>query len=157
MPERTIEELKTNAETQDHINLVRVLLRKFAVELLKRGETHDLSKFSDEEVKTFTEYTPKLKTTTYGSDDYNRQLAEMQVALDHHYGNNRHHPEHFENGIKGMTLVDLVEMFIDWSAATKRHSDGNIMRSIELNEKRFSIPPELSEIFRNTARDFTSE
>lgn len=152
----TYEQLATNAATQEHINLVRVLLRIAATELLKRGEIHDLSKFSPEEVEVFTEYTSKLKGTTYGSDDYKRFLSEMKPALDHHYANNRHHPEHFENGIEGMNLIDLIEMFIDWLASTKRHADGSIMRSIELNETRFKMSPQLVSIFKNTV-DLTSK
>jgi hypothetical protein len=152
MPDLTLEELKTNAETQKHVDLVRMLLKDFAQQLLDRGVEHDRSKFSEEELSIFTEYTAKLKGTTYGSDEYKRFLDEMKPALDHHYSNNRHHPEYFENGIRGMTLVDLVEMLLDWWAATQRHDDGDIFRSITLNEKRFNIPPELSDIFRNTIK-----
>lgn len=151
------EELKTNAETQKHINLVRQLLRKAAVELLMRGEVHDLSKFSEAEVATFTEFTPKLKNCTYGSDEYKGYLREMGKALDHHYASNRHHPEHFERGIAGMNLIDVMEMFIDWLASTQRHADGDINRSIELNKKRFGMSDQLVSIFENTARDFTLE
>lgn len=104
----TFEQLVTNAATQEHINLVRVLLRIAATELLKRGEVHDLSKFSPEEVEVFTEYTSKLKGTTYGSDEYKQFLAEMKPALDHHYKYSRHHPEHFSDGISGMNLIDLL-------------------------------------------------
>jgi hypothetical protein len=154
MPELTLEELKTNAETQKHVELVRLLLKDFAIQLLDRGVEHDQSKFSEAELPIFTEYTSKLKGTTYGSDDYKRYLAEMKPALDHHYKSNRHHPEFFENGIRDMTLVDLVEMLFDWWASTQRHTDGDIFRSIALNEKRFNIPPELSDIFRNTITSF---
>jgi hypothetical protein len=152
----TYEQLVTNAATQEHINLIRVLLRIAATELLKRGEIHDLSKFSPEEVEVFTEYTSKLKGTTYGSAEYKQFLAEMKPALDHHYANNRHHPEHFENGIDGMNLIDLIEMFIDWLASTKRHANGDIMKSIELNETRFKMSPQLVSIFKNTV-DLTSK
>jgi hypothetical protein len=154
MGDLTIEELRTNAETQKHVDLVRTLLMNFAFEVLKRGDCHDRSKFTDPELAGFTKYTSKLKGTTYGSVEYNQHLTEMKLTLDQHYANNRHHPEFFENGIRGMTLVDLVEMLFDWWAATKRHADGDIMRSIDLNEKRFSIPPELSDIFRNTIKAF---
>ena len=156
MPELTIEELKTNAETQKHVDLVRLLLKDFAIQLLDWGVEHDRSKFSEEELPVFTEYTQKLKGTTYGSDEYKKYLAEMKPALDHHYASNRHHPEHFSDGIRGMTLVDLVEMLFDWWASTQRHADGDIFRSITLNEKRFNIPPELSDIFRNTIKSFVS-
>ena len=151
----TYEELETNAATQAHINLVRIFLRRAAVELLQRGEVHDLSKFSPEEVKAFTEFTPKLGASTYGSDEYRGFLAEMKPALEHHYASNRHHPEHFgERGINGMTLLDLLETFFDWLASTQRHADGDIRRSIEINAKRFNMSDQLVEIFRNTADAF---
>jgi hypothetical protein len=154
MPELTLEELKTNAETQKHIELVRLLLKDFAIQLLDRGVAHDQSKFSESELPVFTEYTAKLKDITYGSDEYKQCLAEMKPALDHHYAENSHHPEHFQNGIRDMTLVDIVEMLFDWWASTQRHENGDIFRSITLNEARFNIPPELSDIFRNTIKSF---
>jgi hypothetical protein len=338
----TYAELQTNAATQAHINLVRIYLRRAAVELLQRGEVHDLSKFSPEEVKAFTEFTPKLRGATYGSEKYQSFLTDMKPALDHHYANNRHHPEfHIQNEewrsiegfpayevsdfgnvrsltrkvaragdqgdltivgrirkqdvtpkgycrvqladvagrksaffvhvlvakaflpnpenkpevnhIKGdqkknnhvsnlewvttsenlihsyetglrepsikysvtcneldiatlgcdkmaetlrvrgyekaraagiwrcvnhggthldltfvgnkferwmnspvnnMNLIDVLEMFLDWLASSKRHDDGDILRSIEINQKRFSMDDQLAQIFRNTARDF---
>lgn len=148
------EELEANASTQAHINLVRKLLRQAAVELLLRGESHDLSKFSPEEVEMFTKFTPRLRGMTYGSDEYKACLAEMGPGLRHHYENNRHHPEHFPGGIADMNLIDVLEMFIDWKASSARHADGNVLRSIEINEKRFAMSDQLAAIFRNTARDW---
>jgi len=87
--------LETNAATQQHINLVRSLLRKAAVDLLVRGEVHDLSKFSPEEAEAFAEVTPRLRSSTYGSEEYKGFLRELGPALGHHYANNRHHPEFF--------------------------------------------------------------
>jgi len=111
----------------------------------------DQTKLSDNEKNVFDIYTPKLKNSTYGSDEYKIFLKEMKVALDHHYENNRHHPEHFKNGIKDMTLIDIVEMFCDWKAATMRHADGDLVKSIELNKKRFNYSDDLEQIFKNTA------
>jgi hypothetical protein len=153
-PKPTYEELEANAQTQQHINLVRKMLRIAAMNLLLRGEMHDISKFSPEEAKVFAEYTSKLKDTTYNSQEYKACLREMKPALDHHYASNRHHPEHHENGISGMNLIDLFEMFVDWLASTKRHADGDILRSIEENKERFGMSDQLVQILRNTARDF---
>jgi hypothetical protein len=50
-----------------------------------------------------------------------------------------------------MTLVDLVEMFADWYAASKRHDNGDILKSIELNKKRFQLGDPLTNILKNTA------
>ena len=144
------QELLTNAETQKHIDTVRLYLRILSVELLKRGEAHDASKLSDDERPTFTEYTAKLKGMTYGSDEYKAILEEMNPTLEHHYANNRHHPEHHENGVDDMTLIDLVEMICDWKAATLRHADRDILKSIAINKKRFNLSPQLTKILRNT-------
>lgn len=336
----TYEELETTLQTREHIDLIRTFLREMAVELLLRGESHDRSKLDRAEVDVFTEYTPRLKGMTYGSDEYNQCLKEMAPALKHHYMHNRHHPElfsqeewkdivgfegHYEvsshgnvrsidrvvsrsgpqgdtfkkgqilnqyvtpkgyrrvqlrlegnaqnymvhrlvaeafipnpggrpqvnhkDGMKGnnsvpnlewatasenlqhayeeqlrdgalkyvvtceelgittlgteqmegelkrrgyekarasgiwsamhregkhldltftgtcyehwmnspvryMDLLDIIEMFVDWLAATKRHNDGDIYRSIQINRKRFGLPDELAQIFINTARRF---
>jgi len=154
------EELFFESETRKHQQEVSNLLIKFAQLLLTRAMEHDNSKLESPEREIFIEYTPKLKGTTFGSEEYKSYLKEMKVALDHHYANNKHHPEYndingfsfqtLNNPIRSMHLVDIVEMLCDWMAATKRHADGNIGKSIEINEKRFGINDQLSQIFRNT-------
>jgi hypothetical protein len=98
----------------------------------------------------------------------------MKPALDHHYAVNSHHPEHygyttcdqcgnrdsepctcggprtFHANISGMSLLDLTEMLCDWKAATMRHNDGDIRKSIEINQKRFGYTDELKQILLNT-------
>ncbi|MEM9448690.1 MAG: DUF5662 family protein [Cyanobacteria bacterium P01_E01_bin.6] len=138
-------------QTWEHIDLVMRLLASAQVELMKRQFTHDRSKLRSPEWEMFAEVTEKLRGLTYGSDEYNAQLEEMKRGpLSHHYQHNRHHPEFFGNGIEGMNLFDLLEMFIDWSAAVRRHDDGDINRSIEINTQRFNLSPQLVQIFRNT-------
>jgi hypothetical protein len=139
-------------ETFKHIDQVRVFLAEMASELGQRSVLHDASKIRQPELDIFVEYTPKLAGSTYGSDEYHKYLKGMKVALDHHYAKNRHHPEHFSNGIKGMTLLDLVEMLCDWKAATLRHNDGDIIRSIHQNQKRFGFTDELKEFLLNTVK-----
>ena len=119
-------------------------------ELLHKAERHDQSKLYNPEAKIFDIYTPKLKNTTYGSDEYKTYLKEMQVALDHHYNNNPHHPEYYTKGIEGMSILDLIEMLLDWKAATLRHDDGDIFKSIEINQKRFNYDDTMKQLFINT-------
>ena len=139
-------------ETLKHIYEVKTQIGIVLDVLHLRVLKHDQSKLESPEKEIFDEFTPKLRDTTYGSDEYKQYLSEMKVALDHHYKMNRHHPEHFEHGIRGMTLVDLVEMFCDWRAATKRHADGDIFKSIELNQKRFNYSDDIKAILQNTAK-----
>jgi hypothetical protein len=118
-----------------------------------RSSIHDLSKLHDPEKAIFDEMTPKLKGSTYGSEEYKGFLAQMKPALDHHYAKNPHHPEHYPNGIDGMSLLDLLEMLCDWKAAGERHADGSMERSLTVNRERFKIGPQLQAILRNTAQE----
>lgn len=149
----TPEQKATNYDTFRHIERVRNLINLFVLELLKRGETHDQCKLESPEVELFTEWTPKLAASTYGSAEYGQMLKSIAPALEHHYANSRHHPQHFKNGLNDMTLIDLVELFLDWKAASERHNDGNILKSIEINAQRFNLNPQLVSIFENTAKE----
>lgn len=139
-------------ETQKHIENVRRYIRFMIDKIDMRGVKHDASKLESPEVEIFAEYTPKLNNTTFGSEEYYANLESMKSALDHHYASNRHHPEHFVNGINDMTLVDILEMFCDWKASTLRHNDGNLLKSIETNAERFNMEGQLKQILINTAR-----
>lgn len=200
MSDLSQEEKSTNAETWEHINQVMRLLAVMQWHITKRMFTHDRSKLLPPEVSTFVEFTPKLKNSTYGSDEYKQFLADMEPALDHHYSHNRHHPEFFEgcqkdekaiancanllkfleyashypqlpddsygysytidlvqerkaeleSNVNGMNIIDLLEMIVDWKAATLRHADGDIQKSIEVNTKRFGLSPQIVSIIKNS-------
>lgn len=154
-------EYDSKADTLLHIKRVAQLLTEASIELIKRANVHDNSKLNSPEKEFFDEFTPKLKNSTYGSEEYKGFLKELKIGLDHHYANNSHHPEHYGNGINGFDLFDLIEMFFDWKAATERHADGNIYKSIEINKERFGISDQVCNILRNTCdglnynKDFT--
>lgn len=144
----------STADTLKHSHRVGELMTQPIQELVNRSVTHDRSKTEDPELAVFNEFTPKLRDSTYGSEEYKGYLTSMKVGLDHHYANNRHHPEHFEDGVAGMTLVDLIEMLADWRAATERHADGSLVKSLAIQRQRFGISDQLNEILWNTARRF---
>ena len=56
-----------------------------------------------------------------------------------------------------MNLVDLLEMACDWMAAAERHADGDVLKSIEINQKRFGYSDELKRILLNTVGIFRGE
>lgn len=136
-------------DTLVHIKRVNELLLMAVAELLHRARNHDHSKLSAPEKTIFDEMTPKLAGCTYGSDEYKQYLTEMKPALDHHYMCNSHHPEYYSDGVDGMDLFDLLEMLVDWKAAGERHKDGSILKSLEINSKRFNLSPQLVSIFTN--------
>ncbi len=67
---------------------------------------------------------------------------------------NSHHPEHYDEGVNDMDLLDLIEMFFDWCAASERTKDGNIYVSINTNKDRFNMSEQLAQVFRNTAKRY---
>lgn len=144
----------STADTVKHIKQVQYFLQLVIEELLTRSRNHDKTKLESPEKEIFDEYTPKLKDSTYMSDEYKQSLEGMGEALKHHYENNRHHPDFFEAGIDGMNLIDLMEMIVDWKAAAYHHTDGDISESLKKNIERFNISPQLASILDNTALFF---
>lgn len=144
-------------ETKKHIDRVRELIYSFCDEMVKRADAHDRSKLGEIEKPYFDKYTLLLFNSKYGTPEYLKMLNEINFALEHHYKNNSHHPQHHENGIDGMTLFDVIEMFFDWKASSERHEDGDIYFSIKSNKERFKMSDQLVNIFNNTVNQLKWE
>ena len=56
-----------------------------------------------------------------------------------------------------MDIYDVIEMLVDWKAASERHSDGDIMKSLEHNKDRFKMSEQLYNIFKNTYEKMVKE
>lgn len=138
----------STAETLRHIHRVRDHLNTVIATLLERGRVHDASKFSEVEKPVLDSIYPRLRGLAYGSPEYLALVREAWPGLQHHYRHNTHHPEHFENGIAGMDLFDLVEMFCDWKAASERNPKDGVR--IDHNARIYAIAPQLAEILANT-------
>lgn len=132
---------------------VLVYMLKFCLRLVARALSHDLSKFRYVEADSFARTPFRLSKLTYGTDTYKAALRSIKPALEEHYKKNRHHPEYFmrHHHDDSMSVVDRIEMVVDWKAATRKHKDGNISRSIEVNQKRFGYDDVEKEIYRDVA------
>lgn len=138
-------------DTQNHIAEVAERLQLVVDQLQARARVHDKSKLAEPEKSVFDKVTPRLKELTFGSQEYEASLAEMGPALDHHYANNSHHPQYYDAGVHGMSLLDVIEMLCDWDAAVKRHADGSLVNSFEVNQRRFGYCSLLDDLLKNTA------
>lgn len=144
----------SRADTLAHSLRVGALLVDALAELMRRAVQHDLSKLDEPERSTYDTFVPLLQQATFGTEEYRAIGRQMGVGLQHHYAHNRHHPEHFPDGIDGMTLVDLLEMLADWKAASERRGGGDFTASLATAAERFAISPQLAGILRNTAAHF---
>lgn len=138
-------------ETVSHVRRVSALMMQAISGLQTRAIEHDDSKFSEEEFESFAAETPLLKSLSYNTPPYEEARKRLGVALEHHYANNRHHPEFHPNGIQDMDLLDLIEMLADWKAATERHADGSLARSLFQNAKRFKYNNQTAKLLARTA------
>lgn len=98
-------------ETYAHSQRVGELIIQLVKTLLDRSTCHDRSKTEAPELEIFNEHTPKLKGTTYGSDEYKGYLAAMSDGLKHHYEHNRHHPEFGECDLEWRPVVGYEEQY----------------------------------------------
>lgn len=141
------------AGTQEHINKVQVRVAEVQAVLDQRAAMHDRSKLKEPEKSGFDRLSGRLAQLTYGTDEYRAALAEAKDTIAHHYAHNSHHPEHYANGIAGMSLLDVIEMLCDWKAASERTKQGSIQQSLPINRERFGISDQLYAILENTVRE----
>lgn len=130
------------------------MLQFIVCELFQRAVVHDNSKFSPEEYEPYEAAFPELQKYAYGTEEFKAALRKIKPAIQHHYENNRHHPEWHANGINGMNLLDIIEMTCDWIAASER-SQKDIFEGLEMNKERFKISDQLHVVIKNTVIELT--
>lgn len=141
---------ETIITTLVHIHKVQKLLSLCIASLQERLINHDKTKIFSDELVGFAALEDDIRNVSFGSTEYNEVLRNLRDTLEHHYTENRHHPEHFKNGINGMGLIDLLEMTVDWMAAAERSKDGNVMKSLPFQKERYGIGDQLYGIIHNT-------
>ncbi|HEY4033961.1 MAG TPA: DUF5662 family protein [Ktedonobacteraceae bacterium] len=132
-----------------HRALVAEHILTITADLNKRAVHHDDSKFSPEEYDAYEEAFPNLQKYAYGTEEFRAELRKIKPAIEHHYQENDHHPEHFEAGISQMNLIEIIEMVCDWVAASER-SQTDLLKGLEINKERFKINDQLYCIIKNT-------
>lgn len=138
-------------DVAEHKRKVKYWMHYFAGQLRDRAAIHDNSKLNDPVEKAlFDKWTPNLRQQAFGSDDYKVSLEGMGEGVKLHYEANRHHPEHYENGVNGMAIIDVLEMFADWMAAAQAR---NVTVDLTHAAERFELSEQLVQIFANTLRE----
>lgn len=130
---------------------VKVGIHRIIDLLSNRAEFHDDDKLEEEMVEEFSKKQEKFNSVKFGSEEYEKLREELKPLLDKHYSINSHHPEFYKNGISGMTLIDLIEMLVDWKSASSAYGDG-FEESLEITRERFKVDEQLFQILLNTAK-----
>lgn len=144
---------RSRDETREHIRKVQARINEVQTNLHERAQQHDLSKLQSPEVEGYAALQANLADITYGSPEYRAALDAARPTIAHHYEVNDHHPEHYPDGVAGMSLMALMEMVCDWKAASERVKGGSIGQSLDVNEARFGLDPQLASILRATIKE----
>jgi hypothetical protein len=134
----TTEETKTIVTILAHKLQVTSYLSRFADEIKNRALEHDASKLSNDEFSGFVQINRIAREHKYGSPEYMKSVKKTN-AVELHYCGNPHHPEHYQNGIDDMTLFDIIEMVVDWKAASKVYGQTSLEDSLVVSAKRFNL------------------
>ena len=135
--------------TLKHKSLVARFMLGFAAQLVWRALVHDNSKFGPAERRIYAEVVPGFKGLEYGTPAYRAHAKKLGPGFKAHCQANSHHPEHYPQGVRGMSLLDVVEMSCDWRAAAERGGT-NPHRSIEVSRERFGIDDQLNCVLHNS-------
>ena len=110
-----------------------------AFELLKRISIHDNSKLENEEFSLLCKI--PLKKDSFINANCNMEES-LKNAIQLHWKNNEHHPEHFEN-IEDMKEVDILEMCCDWYARSLQYHTNFLVFVKTRQENRFHFPKKM--------------
>lgn len=140
---------QTISDIVNHKNKVNKRLTFLADQLLGRAKKHDNSKLEKPELGWLVAMDKEPKYP-YGSDEYFEKMKRWRQFFDHHYQVNSHHPNHFVNGVAGMTLTDLCEYLVDIIAYEDNLSVDEALAVIEDQKQRFGLDEQLTQILKNT-------
>lgn len=145
------EEIKTLLTILSHQVLVRTYLLRLAHQLEERALLHDLSKFSLDEFEGMVSLNSIARGQRLDSPGYKDTLRSEAIKL--HWSRNSHHPEYHKDGIKDMSLLDLIEMVIDWRAASETYKRTSFGESLQIQKERFKMTEEQYRLIQLIAED----
>lgn len=134
-----------------HIRGVQTWMRHVIMLWTNRMVFHDQSKYSSPELPLIHQKA-RLDSIPLNTPEYHEALTQIRGAVQAHYECNTHHPEHYANGVAGMSLLDLMEMICDWRVAAEMNGT-DLAVSFDKCVERFDIPQELRTVLLNTYKE----
>jgi len=112
---------------------------ELALNLLKRGFLHDMSKLNDDEfygMAAFAKDKGALK------DPKQKVTSDKQQAINLHWNRNEHHPEYWTD-INQMEDLDIMELTCDWYARSSQFGTDMLDFLKQRQEDRFHFPQDI--------------
>lgn len=143
----------TESYILNHIKKVQNKICKLIVALSIRLQEHDKSKLEEPEFSLWKKIDEEPRYP-YGSKKYKEKIERYHELFEMHYNKNPHHPEHFQNGISDMTIIDLAEMLCDWISYKDNIRVTEAIDMVEKQSKRFGYSDEIKDMLINTLNTY---
>lgn len=137
---------------KNHQHKVQRNIYLLCSKLIKRAEEHDKSKLQEPELTGWEEM-DKEPRSEYGTPEYFEKQEKYRWVFEHHYRNNRHHPEYWQGFLCEMDLIDVLEMICDW-ASFDNMTDLDAIKIIEQQMDRFGFDGLLKNLILNTFKNY---
>lgn len=144
---------KTLDSILNHKKSVKKRLEWLSKRLEERANNHDDSKLRVPEFRWLVQM-DKEPFTQYGTQEYFQKMDKWEKFFRHHYENNRHHPDHFREGILGFNLVDLCEFTADIISYVDTLHVGKAIEIVENQAKRFNLDFQITQLIKNTILEY---
>jgi hypothetical protein len=135
---------------KDHREKVAANMSVVAELIQRRGDVHDITKLMSPEVE-LARAADKCLGPRKGLENRRGKCSHVDAFIAAHYCNplNSHHPEHFENGVEDMNMIDMLEMLCDWRACCS----GNFSDTLDRGFARFKVSGPLRSLMRKTCKE----
>lgn len=148
------DEIKALLTIVRHRETVADFLYFFADYFRKRAREHDRSKLQFEEFEGFAQINKVARNHAYGTPEYDKSMEEAKEpggCIHIHFGRNAHHPE-FHNREASMGLLDIMEMVMDWKAASMTYGTNTLAESLPKQLERFNFSDWQVEVIKQMVR-----
>ena len=123
-----------------HQKHVEANMGQLASELVRRAHVHDQSKLSPSELEGFIEIHQIAREHPIGTPEYEVAMRTA-TCIKEHFSNNSHHPEHHAT-TADMGWLDIIEMVLDWKAASDTYGHKSVHDVLDYQQKRHGFSPE---------------
>jgi hypothetical protein len=142
--------IQWNEEQREHEQIFQRLCLTWCHDMAQQAITHDNSKWSEGEYRTFLGARDSLRGSATGQDKEYAKHYNSE-AIQHHVRSNNHHPEFWPHG--DMPVVCIVMMFFDWLSRSMQKGTG-LSGFWEYNLKKLEHQPHAIPIVEALRREY---
>lgn len=137
------DEMKALLTIMRHREVVADFLHNFSDYFRARAREHDQTKLRFDEFEGFARINKVARNHAFGTPEYDASMEEAKKpggCIHLHFSRNAHHPE-FHDSEKDMGLLDLMEMVMDWKAASMTYGTNTLAESLPIQLERHDFDP----------------